>query len=80
MLFVSSSRDEQGRWKGAVVAIDAIPFNKTKPQFDIESIRRELNKVSAFLFMFVSFISSFEFVFDLIMHISSTVGVEEVGS
>ncbi|VUZ45016.1 unnamed protein product [Hymenolepis diminuta] len=46
-LDAKNTRDEQGRWKGAVVAIDAIPFNKTEPQFDIAPIRRELNKAYA---------------------------------
>ncbi|KAM3173628.1 hypothetical protein ACTXT7_012137 [Hymenolepis weldensis] len=46
-LDAKNTRDEQGRWKGAIVAIDAIPFNKTKPQFDIESIQRELIKAYA---------------------------------
>lgn len=42
-----NTRDEQGRWKGAVVAIDAMIFDKRKPQFTIEPIRRELNKAYA---------------------------------
>ncbi|KAM7542649.1 hypothetical protein Aperf_G00000015985 [Anoplocephala perfoliata] len=37
-------RDSEDRWRGAVVAIDALPFSESKPQFEIESIRRGLTK------------------------------------
>nr|CDS26366.1 poly(ADP ribose) glycohydrolase [Hymenolepis microstoma] len=46
-LDAKNTRDEQGRWKGAIVAIDAMIFDRRKPQFTIEPVRRELNKAYA---------------------------------
>lgn len=45
-------RDDEGRWRGAVVAIDAIPFSRNKSQFELESIQREITKVSSILFVY----------------------------
>ncbi|KAL5107893.1 Poly ADP-ribose glycohydrolase [Taenia crassiceps] len=37
-------RNEDGRWMGAIIAIDALPFTRGTSQFEGRYIRRELNK------------------------------------
>ncbi|VDM31611.1 unnamed protein product [Hydatigera taeniaeformis] len=42
--FTMSDRNEDGRWLGAITAIDALHFARRAPQFEGEYIRRELDK------------------------------------
>ncbi|KAL5969867.1 Poly ADP-ribose glycohydrolase [Taenia solium] len=39
-----NARDKDGRWMGAITAIDALPFARDTPQFEGKYIRRELDK------------------------------------